>query len=352
MIDKIYYLIKDVDNNILASKVDSNQELFKLINEKNQLISYQNITYRVGIIKSSSGVVLAYTSAKDLIKSSKSFSTYISVLSDSTQNLVKNKCEIEEVFQKQINILVHNLISLNAHNLQEIYNIIPQEKVVESIGNQIEYVKSTIRANPDKTAKAFLKFMKNNIAMKSEFSVFAKLYDENPNLSIRQHNIHRVLMNILYSFFPDFTDKHVHVTVAKSLSKGYFDYESIYVAFFHLIENATKYIEEYSKFKIYFNESIDEVDVIFDMISLKIKETEKEQIFVEGYSGEFAIKEEKQGKGIGMSRVKKILELNNAKINLDIKNDGASKPEYQNNIFTIKIKKENTFNMLSSQGNE
>ncbi len=247
MIEKISYLIKSVDNYILVSTPDINNELLSCINEKNKVIEYQSISYRVAKIESSDGTILAYTSAKDLIRSSKSFNTHMSILSNSIQSLVKNKYEIENIFQKQINILVHNLISLNAHNLQEIYNIIPQEKVADSIGNQIEYVKSTLRANPDKSAKAFLKFMKHNIAMKTEFSVYTKLYDENPNLSMRQHNIHRVLMNILYSFFPDFTDKHVNVIVSKSLAKGYFDYESIYVAFFHLIENATKYTKQTSK---------------------------------------------------------------------------------------------------------
>lgn len=343
MISKINYIIKDNKNRQVISKLDDNKDILKVI-DTNKILDYKNKKYRVGIIKSVNGVIIAYTTAKDLIKSSKMFNSYLEILSLSIENLIKDQKQVQDILIKQTNILIHNLISLNAHNIQEIYNIIPQESLSNSIANKKQVIKNVIKSNPDKAALAILKLMKNNIAMKTEFSVFAKLFEDNPKLNMKNHTIHRVLMNILYSFFPDFTDKQVEVKVHYSMAKAYFDYESIYVVFFHLIENSTKYIQNNSQFNIEFNEYINEVEVIFDMISLKINDNEKEKIFEEGYSGEFAIKNEKEGKGIGMSRVKKLLELNNAEVQLNVNYTYKSNHnDFENNRFIIKLKKENCF---------
>jgi sensor histidine kinase regulating citrate/malate metabolism len=61
-----------------------------------------------------------------------------------------------------------------------------------------------------------------------------------------------------------------------------------------------------------------------------VTDEDMKHIFHEGYSGAFAQLAGKSGKGIGLSRVQKLLKLNNASI------------EIENNIagFTTKVKKE------------
>lgn len=341
MISNINYIIKDSNGAQVISKLDDNRDILEII-DKNEIVDYKSQKYRVGIVKSENALIIAYTASKHLIKSSKMFNSYLEILGLSVDNLIKDKKQVEDILIKQTNILIHNLISLNAHNIQEIYNIVPQDSINNSIPNKKQFIANIIKSNPDKTALAILKLMKNNIAMKTEFSVFAKLFEKTPKLNMKEHNIHKVLMNILYSFFPDFTDKQVNVNVHSSTLKAYFDYESIYVVFFHLIENATKYIQNNSEFNIKFNDYNNEVEIIFDMMSLKINDNEKEKIFEEGYSGKYAVKNEKEGKGIGMSRVKKLLELNNAKIYLNTENACKSNcNDFENNIFKIKFKKIN-----------
>jgi len=78
------------------------------------------------------------------------------------------------------------------------------------------------------------------------------------------------------------------------------------------------------------------------MTSLKIDNSEKIKIFDEGYSGKFAKKHEKDGNGIGLSRVKKIIELNKGEFTIDT-SDEYSLDDYTNNKFIIKLKKENSF---------
>ena len=105
-----------------------------------------------------------------------------------------------------------------------------------------------------------------------------------------------------------------------------------------------KYIKPNSRLNIRFEDYINQVDIIFDMISLKVLDDEKDKIFVNGFSGIHATKNGTSGKGIGMSRVKQILELNNGDIVLE---DGEisteNDSEYNNNIFKISLKKEHYF---------
>ena len=96
-----------------------------------------------------------------------------------------------------------------------------------------------------------------------EFSVYSKLFHSNPNLSKNIHSIHKVLLNMLYGFFPDFTDNQIKVNVSQSHAKGYFDYESIHVAFYYVLENAVKYVKNDSEINIYFKNSDLDLSVQF-----------------------------------------------------------------------------------------
>ena len=186
-----------------------------------------------------------------------------------------------------------------------------------------------------------LRIAKNNAAVKAEFSVFNKIFDSNPRLERKNHNIHKVLMNILYLFFPDFTDKHVLVGVScPENTIAYFDYESIHVALYHLVENSVKYVKPYTGLSIEIFRDNDKVTLEFDMNSLAIYEHEIDSIFDDGYSGDLSKKTGKAGSGIGLSRVKDILAINNSKISVSI--DEATRQEqdnahYQRNIFRIEL---------------
>jgi len=300
--------------------------------------------YRHGKISTQGGQVLAISSNIEHIKSSKKFKKTIEVIANSIDFLNEIIQKSNESTNKNTNRLLHNLTSLNAHNIQEIYSLIPQDEVSKKMGGEIAYVESIINENPKETAKLLLKIAKNNAAMKAEFSVFKKLFDSNPTLQKREHNVHKVLMNVFYLFFPDFTDKEVEVIVGSDKTKyiGLFDYESFHVALYHLIENAAKYIKPKTRFKVEIKNVNTRCEISFDMISLEIKPNEKEYIFEEGVSGDLAKQTGKAGDGIGMNRAKKILELNSGEISL------LSFPDtiqihmgirYQRNIFTIMIPK-------------
>jgi len=339
MFNKIHYRIEDNNNQIVASTFSEDEiDIINYIHLENQIIEYKNKKYRAGVIVNKNRKIYAISSSKDIIKSSKTFKTFLNILKDFSIELYKFKSLISDTISKQFDILVHNLVSINAHNIQEIYNIIPQNELSNSIRDKKKFIRNKINSNLDKTAIALLKIMKNNNAIKSEFSVYKKLFEKNPQLNFKNHNIHRVLMNIFYSFFPDFTDKNIYVDVKPSQLKAFFDYESIHVAFFHILENATKYIQPNSNFNIFFEDLLDEVKIIFSMNSLIIESEEIDLIFNEGYSGNLAKKLDKDGHGIGMSRVRRIIELNNGNIQVQI--GDRIDDLYQENKFIISLKKE------------
>jgi len=237
--------------------------------------------------------------------------------------------------------LVHNLTTINGKTIQEVYDLVPQEVLTSDFNSQISKITKIIDENPRETALMFLRLAKHNIHMKSEFSIYKKLDRVNPTLEKRKHPIHKVLMNVLHSFFVDFSDKDVYVNVGECRSSVNCDYETLQVALYHLIENASKYVKPNSTVEIFFSEKDNNLDIHFKMSSLYIEECEYSELFVEGFSGKEAKKTFKDGDGIGMWRIKQMLILND----FDIEVKPGKEVEilngfrFSNNEFIFKLKK-------------
>ncbi len=331
----IRYLIinkegKEIFNNLT-------QEEFLLIKKVATSNSQKtpNGRYRFGVISNVNFHVYALTSDKNYLKSSQKFKTELDVIINSTKVIDEIIESTNTLRNNSTRRLIHNLTTLNAHNIQEIYSLIPQENVSKQMGDQITFVEEIVKNDPKETALTLLKIAKNNAAMKAEFSVFKKLFDCDPDLQKREHNVHKVLMNVFYLFFPDFTDKNVKVTIGDNNNKyiAFFDYESLHVALYHLIENAAKYIKQNTTLTVGINNYEEMSEIIFDMISIEITQSEKTKIFEEGVSGYIATQIGKSGLGIGMSRAKKIIELNSGSIEV------RTYPETMENIMGVKFQK-------------
>ena len=299
---------------------------------------------RAGKITVKDGSVVGFTSNKDFIKSSSKFRTNLSVIGDSLKYLDGIIKKANDKVNKSTSRLLHNLTSLNGHNIQEIYSLVPQDLLARKVSGQVRLVENVIKQESRETALCLLRLAKNNIAMKTEFSVFNKLFDKNPNLQFKFHNVHKVMMNILYLFFADFTDKNVNVKIdCEGKKTAFFDYESIHVALFHLIENSVKYVQPNTELNIKISEVNNKILISFEMDSIQINKEEAKLLFDEGFSGEHSKKSGKSGSGIGLSRAKNILELNSASITLDIDEDslhGYQSVPYQRNTFFIVLNRD------------
>ena len=337
----IRYRLTKSNNAIVFCNLQAN-DLSILHEVKSQSNKYHNGSTRAGTLANDKYTVVAFTQNKKHLSSSKIFKTELACILNSMDTVNKIIEESESSSNKSISRLIHNLTSLNAHNIQEFYSLVPQENVSKKMGKQVSYVRQIVQKEPNEAALVLLKMAKNNAAMKVEFSVFKKLFASNPDLRATNHNVHKVLMNIFYLFFADFTDKDVKVIVGDSDNKytAYFDYESIHVALYHMIENAAKYIKQNTTFNVAITNNADYLDIALDMISTQILPEETEIIFEEGFSGKLAHQTGKSGDGIGLSRAKKILELNGGSLCVDPHFNTAEVlmgVTFQRNIFTMTL---------------
>jgi len=309
------------------------------------LCKLTNKKRRRGRIVSERGLLYACSDQADMMASSRLFKESLEVRSEFIAELKALRNSLESEARKQIKRLIHNLTTLNAHCIQEIYSFIPQEQLSNSKQDeQTRIIAKFVTDDTKAAAQLFTRILKNNTLMKVEFSVFNKLYEASPRIDKRSHPIRKVILNVFHIFFPDFTDKDVLVKVQEFNEKVDFDYESITVALMHLIENSSKYILPNTVLNVTF-ESLDrELKVIFDMISIKIEDSEKEKIFTEGYSGTQVKGLGLAGKGIGLFVAKEILRINkghlSVKSNVDpIKAKKQMGLDYENNQFILSLPK-------------
>ena len=93
--------------------------------------------------------------------------------------------EIRAEEQIKVNRLVHNLTSINAHNIQEIYDLVPQDVLAQNWRKQLDFIKTEIKQDLDKAALMFLRIAKHNTHMRSEFSIYRKIENDSQNWIIK-----------------------------------------------------------------------------------------------------------------------------------------------------------------------
>jgi hypothetical protein len=278
-------------------------------------------------------------------KTTKLFKDKLEGLSYAYYDLVipKSKYEIEakQIEQQRVNRLIHNLTSLNAHNIQEIDDFIPQELLTTNYQKLLVYIQAEIKKDSKNAALMFLRIAKHNIHMKTEFSIYKKLDRLDATFEFSLNPIRKVILNVLHTFFADFTNKNIYVYVSEFNGRVKIDYESIQVALYHLIENASKYTMTDTRIEIDFVDKNQEVDVTFKMKSLYIDNEEIEKIFIEGYSGKVAKECKLNGDGIGMWQINRMMKLNNGavKFNNGQEIEVVKDKKFAENIITLTFKK-------------
>jgi signal transduction histidine kinase len=233
--------------------------------------------------------------------------------------------------------LIHNLKSLTAKTMQEIFYVARQDNMLSYGKRAKDYVKNEITKNPDDAAAAFISILKHQAAQNAEFSAFNKLSGEVGQLKKEEHSIHKVLMNVFYLFFGDFTDKGVTVDVQSTQAKANFDYEAIHVCIYHIVENSAKYIRQGGDFSVSTASSPYCVDIVFEMESLAIDQDECDKIFHEGYSGRNSMRDGLNGSGIGLYIARQLANLNGGRLSVIAGIPKLRDPEYARNKFILSI---------------
>lgn len=339
-----HFQITEVDGTIIAS--DLPPELIKFYNNcaegkiKQGIYKEERIFF--GKKRSHEGIVFLITTDKK----HRNVRQFNNLLITHERLIVpaKNTYQtIRKEAEQELDELKHNLVTLNTHNIQDIFLLIPEEELIKREGyEQIKFVEAIVKSKSEEVAKTLLQFSKNNIAIKTEFDVFDKLLTQQSNIQKDSISLRKIVIDIFYIFYQDLYEKNININIFESYQEVVIDEDSARVSFFYLIDNICKYIMPKKNLNIKFENRDGDFCVIFDMISLRIEKDEIDKIFLKGYRGKHVIGSSLPGKGIGMYRVKKALEINNAEIEIQPTNSTKKFPkdghEYCKNIFIVKFK--------------
>lgn len=293
---------------------------------------------RRGVKHSALGSVYLCSEDPDLVASSKSFRKEIFLLSEMLGSLSDIRDGIKREALLETRRLIHNLTSLNAHILQELYLLVPQEELSKGQGSQLQSVRKVLEEQSKNAARTFLRVLQNAAAVKTEFAVFTKLRSNKSELQPKYHKVHKVLLNIASFYFQDFQQSDVALQLEETHNEILIDYETFSVSLHHIFSNAVKYICGSTNLVIRFELTSTSYAVIFEMQSLPIYPDEIEHLYEEGFSGRAAQSLQKAGDGIGMGIVKQLLELNNGKIRVSAGvpgNNRVGQSTYARNRFDL-----------------
>ena len=185
-------------------------------------------------------------------------------------------CEVSD----DVHRLIHNLITLNARTIQAIHRVVPQEDFnQENREALISAVSKKLSASNDQTVLLVINILKNANLEKTEFAVYAKFLEQEP-ANFNSHPIHKIFMLVLNTYWWEvLKEKEVTVRVGYCRESVLVDYEIIVASLVHLLDNTTKYILPKSLLKISFETTSDSVNLVLDMISLRIHTDEIDKIF-------------------------------------------------------------------------
>jgi signal transduction histidine kinase len=298
---------------------------------------------RRGVSTSEFGKAYVCTDDADLVASSKIFRRLLNLHAAMLGGYQDIRQQLEKEASRNARRLLHNVTSLNAHILQELYSLVPQEKLLGGASKQIDEIRKIVTAQTKTAAYAYLKVLKNATAMKTEFSVVDRLWSGNLEklLQLRPHNIHRVVLNTASVFFLEFQEKGVKVDIDHSAGDflTLIDYEAFSVALYHLLHNAVKYTSHNSTLTITFARTEAFVSTIIAMDSLHIYPHERTRIFDDEYSGELPRKLGKVGSGYGLGAARTIMRLHGGDIIVTAGHleGGTGGGGYSKNAFELRL---------------
>jgi signal transduction histidine kinase len=337
-----FYKLINIEGLVIYSNIPQEFEhLYNTCTIGNEIIElgYKYGEIRHGKISSNNGIAYLLTTDVELIKRPRYFKEKLKVLYEQIEIIELIKIDLKNTMQADNRRLIHNITSFNGKNILELYSVVPENQVSKDFRTIRETIKGYLSKNPDGVADAFLRIAKNSIAMKSEFTVFKKI-DGDPSLIQKQlFDIRKVVLLVIHVFYHDLKENDVYVEVEECNQKIKFDFETIRVALYHILDNAAKYIMPNSQLSVSFKSSNNGFMVVFDMWSMEIKTDELQEIEREGVSGGWAVKTGKAGDGLGIPIVKRILALNNAdliiKPNVQKQLKRYDGVFYSNNLFEI-----------------
>ncbi|MES1181442.1 MAG: hypothetical protein ABUL44_01475, partial [Flavobacterium sp.] len=138
--------VKQLDIN--GSEIYSNlpkdlNEYFSSCKVQNELIEHSPILKRKarhGILKNEFGTAYLLSDEPELVERPRYFKEKLKVHSEYLKELISIKENLIQTIQADNRRLVHNITSINAHNIQEIYLLVPEDKLSQDYRGILEII--------------------------------------------------------------------------------------------------------------------------------------------------------------------------------------------------------------------
>lgn len=300
---------------------------------------------RIGLKRSFEFQVYVLTTETKFVNRLKLFRELVNSSSSFIKPLLSLQQDLNDKHEKTVEEFIHNATSLNTYSIQDLFFLIPHDRLIGNINKQKETIREIVKDKPNVTVDTLLKQIKYSLATKVEFSVFERTVKNISVLQKSEHSIRPVVLSILQIFISDFDKKNIQVHLGGTEKVLEIDFDSLFVSFYYIFDNAVKYCCPRTNFKIRFSEENDSFDIIITMVSIEIKESEKKLITQRNYRSEVAKKINEKGLGIGMYRIIKTLKFNNAKLEINPRAFAKTKDhkgvKYEGNEFRIIFSRQN-----------
>jgi hypothetical protein len=287
------------------------------------------------------GTVFDCAKKHGFVKSARMHEEMIRNTCDVLETLAEYKNVIQRQYEGDYQRLLHNIVSNNAHCIQEVYDIVSEDRLIKD-PQQVDSLTHAIAHDPMAAAKAVLRIFQSAVAIKTEVSTYERLYRKQGQINNKRHNIHRVFMNTAYKFFPGLSEAGIYLRVEASREEVWLDYECVSIILYHILDNARKYALPRMDIHVTFPRDYKGISIVMNMISIQILDAEVDNIYAEGYTGVYAKKLERAGTGYGMSIVREL--TSRAKIGFNIIRNANPKVSqksndvpYVRNIFELKF---------------
>lgn len=314
-----FYYVLDSENNHVFNNFPS--DIIHLISSYQESLKKftlqtkgENVEGRMAMRETSNGKFYVLSIDAKIITRTKSFKDFIDITIPSLEPLINVYKKIQITHKERNEEFIHNVTSLASYTIQELFSLIPQRSLTGNLVAQKEEIKKIILSKPNVTVETLLHLIKYSLATKVEFSVFERTNKKDIFIQSEQHPVRNIILLVLQIFITDFDDKRIKVEMDSSDRMLNIDYDCLFVSLYYIFENSIKYCCPNSTYKVSFKDLEEEFEVIIEMLSIEIKHDEIEQLTLRGYRSETARQLNTDGKGIGLFRMCKTLEMNNAKL--------------------------------------
>ena len=285
-------------------------------------------------------ITIVATGSEQKILSSKRHIQSAVTMCTKIANSIKS---IESEQGNRYTIHSHNLITTHSRLQDAVESVIPERSLAsaQDHAEQIIIVKTLLEEDISHAAEALLNIVKRVVDLQAQIEGF-KILSGGRKLDIGEHNILKVLQNIIHPFYADLLSNNVsikwHIDPALAeLKQIKTDYKALNVILHHLLTNAVKYTKPYSCIDINFD--FGELELSLSMKSIRIEQDELLKIFEMTYRGGnvpagFA------GEGVGMYVVKRAADFLHLSISVQpdysAHNDETDGVRYCPNTFILK----------------